>query len=112
MYLALRHPHGFCLRSAALRQKTFAARPHLEGQIHVGPKPVSLYDFEHSASWLQEVGVGKVAGVHRNEDTCAGNDLQLLFQGCTGGELHHSDLTQDSFVRAGRLGFYKDTSKT
>ena len=65
---------------------------YLERLVQVFPTPVALDDLKHSGSRRQKLGVGQIGGVHRDEDTRAGNDLQLLMKGRGCIELNHSYL--------------------
>lgn len=65
---------------------------YLKGPVQVFPAPIALDDLKHSGSGRQELSIGQIGGVHRDEDPSACNDLQLLVERCGGIELHHSHL--------------------
>jgi len=67
---------------------------YLKGSVQVLPYPVALNDLKDSGPRRQELGIGQIGGVHRDEDAGAGYHLQLLMEGGACIELHNSHLQQ------------------
>ncbi len=63
--------------ATAVRMKCLG---YLKGPVQVLPYPVALNDLKDSSPRGQELGIGQIGSVHRNEDAGARYHLQLLME--------------------------------